>query len=74
MFSVIIDKKVYESKPEKFVVDHPFMIVIQHKPSDTPLFVGSIRNIPWKDWQWYSSVRLVIFQTTWTSDVFLCNE
>ncbi|XP_014479261.1 PREDICTED: leukocyte elastase inhibitor-like isoform X2 [Dinoponera quadriceps] len=30
---------------EKFVVDRPFMFMIQHKPSKIPLFLGSVRKI-----------------------------
>lgn len=32
-------------EPEKFVVDRPFMFIIEYKPSKTSLFVGSIRDI-----------------------------
>nr|AXY94718.1 serpin [Habrobracon hebetor] len=31
--------------PDEFNVDRPFMIVIRHKPSDIPLFAGSVRDI-----------------------------
>ncbi|XP_063995050.1 leukocyte elastase inhibitor-like isoform X2 [Diachasmimorpha longicaudata] len=32
-------------EPDEFNVDRPFMIAIRHKPSDIPLFVGSVRDI-----------------------------
>lgn len=28
-----------------FKVDHPFMFIINHKPSNVPLFIGSIRKL-----------------------------
>lgn len=30
---------------EEFIVDRPFMFIIRHKPSDIPLFIGSVRDI-----------------------------
>ncbi|XP_012263035.2 antichymotrypsin-2-like isoform X2 [Athalia rosae] len=32
-------------QPEIFKVDRPFMFTIQHKPSNIPIFVGSIRDL-----------------------------
>ncbi|XP_015428728.1 PREDICTED: ovalbumin-related protein X-like [Dufourea novaeangliae] len=31
--------------PEQFLVDRPFMFIIQHKPSNVPLFVGCVKDI-----------------------------
>ncbi|XP_011299980.1 ovalbumin-related protein X isoform X2 [Fopius arisanus] len=36
-------RMVYE--PDEFNVDRPFMVAIRHKPSDIPLFLGSVRDI-----------------------------
>lgn len=30
---------------EEFLVDHPFLFIICHKPSKIPLFLGSVKNI-----------------------------
>ncbi|XP_015111866.1 leukocyte elastase inhibitor [Diachasma alloeum] len=32
-------------EPDEFNVDRPFMMAIRHKPSDIPLFIGSVRDI-----------------------------
>ncbi|XP_058806158.1 antichymotrypsin-2-like isoform X2 [Phymastichus coffea] len=32
-------------KSDYFKVDHPFMFIINHKPSNIPLFIGSIRKL-----------------------------
>lgn len=38
--------------PVQFLVDRPFMFVIEYKPNNIPLFVGSVKDvnfIPKKD-------------------------
>ncbi|XP_050580454.1 ovalbumin-related protein X-like isoform X1 [Bombus affinis] len=39
-------------EPEQFIVDRPFMFIIEYKPKNIPLFIGNIRDIqiaPQKD-------------------------
>ncbi|XP_033335194.1 antichymotrypsin-2 isoform X2 [Megalopta genalis] len=31
--------------PEQFLVDRPFMFIIEHKPYNIPLFIGSVKDI-----------------------------
>ncbi|XP_076276347.1 alaserpin-like [Lasioglossum baleicum] len=31
--------------PEQFVVDRPFMFIIEHKPYNIPLFIGNVKDI-----------------------------
>ncbi|XP_017880303.1 leukocyte elastase inhibitor-like isoform X2 [Ceratina calcarata] len=38
-------RRMIVEEPEKFVVDRPFMFIIEYKPSKTSLFIGSIRDI-----------------------------
>lgn len=31
--------------PEEFIVDRPFMFIIEHKQNNIPLFIGSVKDI-----------------------------
>ena len=33
------------NEPKQFLVDRPFMFVIEYKPKNIPLFIGSVQDI-----------------------------
>lgn len=35
----------YPEKTEKFIVDRPFMFIIEYKPNNIPLFIGNVQDI-----------------------------
>lgn len=38
-------RMAYFKEPEQFIVDRPFMFIIEYKPKNIPLFIGNIRDI-----------------------------